>query len=320
MNILFLTGHRRSGTTLLGSLLDDVDSLCVFPGDITLLYAYYPNYNNKNYSFKFKIKKIEKIMNTVLKEREQKTQANLHLKIFVKSFILKIKKENIDNIEKILKILVNSYVEFYKTKYDKKKIKYFVFKETSCSHLIFKLKKIFKELKVIHILRDPRGIYASLISGIGNYYKKETDLIMMESMIKRLNIEEQFMNINNKILKKNNYKVIKYEELVNNPKQVMTKISNFLSIKYDNKILQPTVLGKRSIGNNYNVNIELVSKKRKDSWKKNLKNKDIQIIEFFLKSFFHKFKYTKKISKTNLNDLLSYYNKINKIFFYFERF
>ena len=125
MDILFITGHRRSGTTLLGSLLDDVDSLCVFPGDITLLYAYYPHYNNKNYSFSFKIKKIKKIMNTVLKEREQKTQMNLNLKIFVKSFISKIKKKDIDNIEKLLKILVFTYVDFYKKRYDKKKNKIF---------------------------------------------------------------------------------------------------------------------------------------------------------------------------------------------------
>lgn len=91
---------------------------------------------------------------------------------------------------------------------------------------------------------------------------------MMESMIKRLSLDEQFININHKILKKKNHKLIKYEDLVKKPKQIMKKITNFLSIKYDNKILQPTVLGKMSVGNSYQVIIKSLSKKRENIWKK----------------------------------------------------
>ena len=36
MKILFITGHRRSGTTLIGTLLDDANELCVYPGDISI--------------------------------------------------------------------------------------------------------------------------------------------------------------------------------------------------------------------------------------------------------------------------------------------
>ena len=42
MKVIFLTGHRKSGTTLLSNLLDDVDGLCVYPTDLALLYAYFP--------------------------------------------------------------------------------------------------------------------------------------------------------------------------------------------------------------------------------------------------------------------------------------
>ena len=44
----------EDGSTLLGTLLDDLKGVCVYPGDISILYSYYPHYNN-NYSF-FKIK------------------------------------------------------------------------------------------------------------------------------------------------------------------------------------------------------------------------------------------------------------------------
>ena len=79
MKILFITGHRRSGTTLIGTLLDDANELCVYPGDISILYAYYPHYNNKKYSFRFKVNKLEKILNKTLMERERSTTKNINL-------------------------------------------------------------------------------------------------------------------------------------------------------------------------------------------------------------------------------------------------
>ena len=42
--IVFITGSRRSGTTLLLDLLDAHKDLIVFPTDLRLLYAYYPHY------------------------------------------------------------------------------------------------------------------------------------------------------------------------------------------------------------------------------------------------------------------------------------
>tara|TARA_B110000444_G_C18610470_1_gene487400 strand:+ start:619 stop:801 length:183 start_codon:yes stop_codon:yes gene_type:complete len=53
MKILFITGHRRCGSTLLGTLLDEVNDLCVYPGDISILYSYYPYYNNNELNSKY---------------------------------------------------------------------------------------------------------------------------------------------------------------------------------------------------------------------------------------------------------------------------
>ena len=286
MKILFLTGHRRSGTTLLGTLLDDVNDLCVYPGDISILYTYYPHYNNKKYSFSFKIKKLEKILKKTLKEREKSTYKSINFNIFVKSFIAKVNYKNINNIEKLLKLLISSYLNFYSKKF-KKNVKYFVFKETSCSHLIPKLKKYFKEIKIIHILRDPRAIYCSLKSGINTYYKNisedRTDLIT--SMIVRLNLDLEFKVINEKLLGKKEYKVIRYEGLVSNPQKVLKEILNFIHLKYDKKVLIPTVLGCQSLGNSYIKKISKISTNNKNTWKKKNKHRGVEYYRIFFKKF-----------------------------------
>ena len=40
---IFLTGHRKSGTTLLKSLLDGHPKISSYPTDLTLMYSYFPH-------------------------------------------------------------------------------------------------------------------------------------------------------------------------------------------------------------------------------------------------------------------------------------
>ena len=58
--ILLITGHRKSGTTLLTSLFDKSSEFLVYPPDITLLYTFFPNYINKKISFAQKKKILKK--------------------------------------------------------------------------------------------------------------------------------------------------------------------------------------------------------------------------------------------------------------------
>ena len=43
-NLLFITGHRKSGTTMFANLFDGHKDFLVYPSDLCLLYAYYPFY------------------------------------------------------------------------------------------------------------------------------------------------------------------------------------------------------------------------------------------------------------------------------------
>ena len=124
MKILFITGHRKSGTTLLNSLLDDVDGMCVYPHDLTLLYAYHPYFNNKKYSYSFKKKRINKIINYNFKEFIKiHPKKKKNIKIFINEFLNNLNKKNIDNIEEITKLLINKYLIFILKKKKLKKIK-----------------------------------------------------------------------------------------------------------------------------------------------------------------------------------------------------
>jgi len=68
MKTLFITGHRKSGTTMLTSLFDDHDDFAVYPTDLSLMYAYFPFFNNSKYSYRRKINRIKKILKLSLQK------------------------------------------------------------------------------------------------------------------------------------------------------------------------------------------------------------------------------------------------------------
>ena len=62
--ILFLTGHRKSGTTMFSNLFDGHEDFLVYPSDICLLYAYYPFFIKSKMSLK---KKKDRIFKNIIK-------------------------------------------------------------------------------------------------------------------------------------------------------------------------------------------------------------------------------------------------------------
>ena len=169
--ILFITGHRKSGTTMFANLFDGHEDFCVYPSDLTILYAFYPNFIGKNFSFNFKKNRLLHVLRTdltsVLKEK------NLIKKFSLKKMLSLIKKKltkkNIDRIDLILKLVLKSYLN---TLNEKKIFKYLVIKETSVDIFANKINQWFKDIKFIQILRDPRDNYASLKSGHSKHYSK----------------------------------------------------------------------------------------------------------------------------------------------------
>ena len=175
MKILFITGHRKSGTTLLNSLLDDVNGICVYPHDLTFLYAYHPYFNNKKYSYNFKKNRINKIINYNFKEFNKiNYEKKKNIKIFIKDFLNNINKKNIDNIEEITKLLIDKYLNFYtkQKKIKKTYVQYFVFKETSSTYLFNQINNWFDDVKFLQIIRDPRDNFSALFSGLNTKYIK----------------------------------------------------------------------------------------------------------------------------------------------------
>ena len=175
------------------------------------------------------------ILQKILKSKKKLIERLMHLtdntinKYFVKTKILKrkdiiffnkkllkkLKKINLRSKKSIFKVIIEHWSNLKGKK--KKKI---LIKETSQSIYFDEYKKIFPNLKMINIIRDPRDNYASIKSGQKKYYSK-IGLSYLQNFASVLFRSRQdllscFYNKKNK-----NFKFITYENLVKNPKKTM---------------------------------------------------------------------------------------------------
>lgn len=318
MQTLYLCGHRKSGTTLFSSLFDNHSNFLTYPTDLTLLYAYFPYFNNDNYSFKFKKKRIQKILfQTIQRNLEYSDQKiNRNIKNFIKDFLKKLNKENINNISLILNHFKKSYIKFLSNKNEK----YFVLKETSSDIFFQKLFKKNKNTKFIHLIRDPRDNFSSLKSGLDTHYSKigETKNVLLSSLINRLKLDFYFAKSNQNFYGKKNYLIIKFENLVENTEKTMRQVCNFLNVKFSKELIMPSIYGKLSKGNNFNENFRKVSSKNVANWKKRITNEECNVIEFYFQNELKEFGYVNKKFKYKFNNenIIDFYSWINGKFYF----
>ena len=308
---IFLTGHRKSGTTLLKSLLDGQPEISSYPTDLTLLYAYFPHVKFKKYPKKMLVEKIIKIVMGSLKIVNEYTK---YTKKELKNFRILLKKNLVSKNLVVEKQVIQTVLKCWKNFFKEKENHFFLIKETTQSMNYKILKKIFPKLKIIQIIRDPRDNYSSLKSGFRKYYKKigynNEELLL--SAIFRIKNDLKFAQL---LQKKNFYLCLKFEDLVQNPKKEIKKIFRFLNIKENNIQIKPTISNQNFYGNNFTKKISGISKKNVYRWKKRITKIEESFINFYLEEEIKFWKYSLP-KKNNFHNVNRIYNKINsKLFF-----
>ena len=318
---IFLTGHRKSGTTLLHKLFDGCKNINIYPVDISLLYAFLPCKNKE------------------LPPNEWKSRINL---VLTKS-LLAIENLPIPPTNKIFKIdnflevlwdhnqisefskeilILNAISEAWCSYLDLNNQLPFLIKETSQSIYSLELHKKNRNIKYIQIIRDPRDNYSSIKSGVKSYYNKMSE-DEMESLASLINRARMDFLIGNQL--KNSYgswfKCVKFEDLVCNPKTIMSDLSHFLNIPFDLNFIKPTFLGKPFNGNNYQKKIEGISTENVGRWTERISEFEVGVIEFWLQDVMKFFDYEFSMNSDKASTLFSeFYKWYNCRYFYRDSF
>lgn len=323
MKFIALTGHRKSGTTLLHKLFDGHPDLNVYPVDISLLYAFYPCWTNKE-STDAEIKNrislvVTKSMSPITGKRISDQVDKFDPEEFMEVLWDMRSSHGLDSPSAIVKSIAGAYSKY--AQLDEKKP--FLFKETSQVVNLQHFLDDGLDLKMLQIIRDPRDNYAAIKDGVAHYYEKMADN-GLESLASVLNRAKLDLEISKRevLTKRPNFQAIKFEDLVSDTESVMRSVVKQLNIDWNETLLEPTINGENFTGNNHlGKKFNGISAENLGRWRERIARAEACLIEGWMADVMQFWGYHADYEKSeHLRSIADFYAWYNCNYFFKDSF
>jgi hypothetical protein len=266
--VFFIIGRPRSGTTLL-RVLFEAHPHVIIPPESPFIISLYKKYGKVKYWDETRINEFcedlfkQRYFDKWLVEKEQLLNS-----------LSEVKGEN------TFQDVVRKVCLTYTSVFDKKEIRLIGDKNPAYSLYINRIHKLFPESKIIHITRDYRDNYLSLV-------KVNFEVPIVPLVIYRWKFAYRRMQN----LKKRNPGLIyslRYEDLASDPEDRFRDICRFLGIDYDPSVLsfyrkksevEKAYAGSEEIGLVHKSLFNPISTGRMNLWKTEMSPRDIRIAD-----------------------------------------
>lgn len=317
---IFIGGHRKCGTTMFANLFDGHPELCVYPVDLTIMYAYFPVYEDGKYSVEDRKNRLDTVVFKHL-EAQPAIAGLMDVDAFRRIFFRRIESRTYV-IRDILEELMHAYHELVGMPVQRSKGT--VVKETSIEIYASQLFDWFPDAKFIHLIRDPRDNYGALKAGVDSYYSQFDDdsNTVLHSLIERSTLGMRLADINQERFGKERYHIVRFEDVLSDPIGSVGEVSGFLGIEFDEKLLLPTLLGERTRGNNFEGDdFSSLSSKNVGRWSERIAPAEAMIIEFHFQVLMERFGYELSFSPSERVDAaMNFYKWSNYKYHYYDKF
>ena len=279
---LFIGGCPKSGTTLLLSLLDSHPQLVVLPEETFYLE------DRRHYAalggYQARLNRLLKKTNLQLLAKGRyaptgeggSTDARDYSNFDYKRFVA-LSEESIQqpwmNDSLLFSEVVRAYAIVLGT--DWRNCVRWIEKSTSNEVRAAALQELYPDAKLIQLVRDPRGVFAS---------RKKRSINSSGAYTKAHRLVREWNRSSREIPRLKNHPdkflVVRYEDLARNPREILEKICRFAGFDFTEAMLKPTRAGTEWRGNSSfqeaftNVNLAPV-----DQWKDYLTEHEIWWIE-----------------------------------------
>ena len=279
MEHIFIGGHRRTGTTLLASLLDNHTDIWVYPYETHFWYSFYPEYIKKKYTHEDRRKRILFIAKDLKQITNKWVGKEFDLKRFM-GYFDSYMQNHPRNLFGYFYALITSARKICLPN-EKKRI--YITKDTQSEIHANEIFKIFPEAKFINLIRDPRDNFVSVLAGWDKHYKNQYDSKerLLRDFIDRGYLcmdmaKENWIRFGN-----DKYKNVYYEILAKYPSKVMEELCQWIGVSVDNLKIIPSFCGVEWKGNSFTESYKGISKKRIGIYKEILTEYQIKVIEYY---------------------------------------
>lgn len=148
-----------------------------------------------------------------------------------------------------------------------------------------KLMEWFPNSKFVHIIRDPRAIYSSMvqrdIKKLTHPNKIRECLIRIKRLFYLCQQYKQAIKIHKKYNKMDNYYISKFEDIVSKPEKYIKELCNFLKIDFNPDMLYPPI-----VDSSYGKfpKYKGFDKKTLSRWKNHISSKSEKLIKLLLRN------------------------------------
>ena len=293
MDVIFITGHRKSGTSVFHKLFERHPDLNSFPVDLSVFYAYFPGFVSQSASATKKRDRINKVLTKCTASLRGQVPVGgtraFDCQRFLASLHAGLKDENLGSRSVLLRQMLESFGEccgFMRNRT-------WVVKETSQAIYAADFLADGMNIRFINLLRDPRDNYAALKAGVEGYYLAfgEDEMKTLASLVNRSRMDflasrtlsERFRD---RLL------TVRFEDLCADTDTTMRNISTFCGISFDQSLLTPTFLGQSYSGNSHDGRIfRGLSSENVGRWPERISEKEAMIIEFWMHDVMQNFGY-----------------------------
>jgi hypothetical protein len=288
---VFICGHRRSGTTMLTSLLDHHPALAVYPTDSGFFYAVYPILMQPGRTAAERIDRVVdfciKNLSDILEESfnsDELAAIAFPFERFRERF-----RELVAGTEASPRQLLVALIRaFHEQVGHPLQPRAWVEKTTSSEIYAMDAAGWFPHARFIHVLRDPRDNWASLKSGWETRFQFHNDSPsrLMQSMIERGRFGFQLADSNLSLLGPERYRVVRYEDLVSDTGAVMRDLCRFIGVDFVDEVTRPTMLGRPWRGNNYQKTAFAgASAQNRGRWRERITPDEASLLEYHFEPF-----------------------------------
>lgn len=322
-DIICLTGHRKSGTTMFHKLFDGHPGLNVYPVDISILYAYFPCFADKNKMTDKELQqRIELVLRSTMNKAKEYSGASENLPdidIFIECFWRFMTTRDILSRADIILSIAESWQDSLGLEKDKP----FLFKETSQAIHFQEISQNMPSCKFINLIRDPRDNYAAIKSGVDKYYSAmgENEFESLASVINRARMDMLAATLYSNVDPYRFYS-LRFEDLTATPDNEIKKVADFIGIEFDPCLLEPTVFGRKYSGNSHEGKKFIgISSENVGKWKERISDFEAQVIEFWLGDVMKIWGYKRIFTQLEcVQSFAEFYNWYNCNFFFYDSF
>lgn len=318
--LTFICGHRKSGTTLLANLMDGHLQLAVYPVDLVLLYAYFPDFVRKHSDPAERRARLERILFADLRQRVD--PALLDADTLARAFFDGLADDDLGRADILIARLMAAFQSV--TGRSVAATRSGIFKETSIEIYAAEMLAWFPDARFIHLVRDPRDNFAALAEGVDGYYSRmgEDHNRTLASLLNRVRTGFRMARRNRAQFGEDRYLLLRFEDLASDPKSSMRMVADFLKIPFHNALLTPTTLGQPTGGNAFDgVTTFEVNTRNVERWRERIASEDAQVIEFHLAEDMQAFGYRPAFDdRAQAKAAAEFYKWQNYAYFYSDRF